>query len=582
MKVLINSNEEHCSGCNRCIRVCPIEGANTVYESDGRVKVKITKHRCIACGACIAACTHKVRDYDDDTEQFLNDLKNGVQISMFAAPANRTNGYDITYAGRLIAWLKKLGVRKVYDVSLGADICTWAHIRYIQQYHPRSVITQPCPAIVNYVLMHNHDLIKHLSPIHSPMLCTAVYMKKYCGVNDRIAALSPCIAKTHEFEATGLVQYNVTLKKLYEYIERNGIKLPGESANFDHPEAELGCLYSMPGGLKENVEYYLGKALRIDQCEGQSVVYKALHEFAEQRDMDLPDIFDVLNCPEGCNLGTGCIHNRNRFQAAAVMDARRKSVTAEFDRVKMEELYAEYDKKLRLNDFIRKYTPINLKIHNVTEAQIEKAFQDLSKETHEQRTIDCAACGSNTCYDMAHKIAQGYNIPKNCIHKIRTDVSRSHSKVYKLQVESLSDITQLLQQMTNIKELSEDIEKSITDVNQAIEQYDKMSKDIDSIASNINIISVNASIEAARAGQHGKAFAIIAEEIRKLAGNSHETVSKTTEVSSQAVKSVKKINEKIANITGEIYSSHNGINSIHSKIGTILNEEDTQVYEFSE
>jgi len=582
MRKLINNNEELCTGCNRCIRVCPVEGANTVYDKNGHVKVKINEQRCISCGACIAACTHNVRDYEDDTERFLSDLRNGVPISMFAAPANRANGEDVTYAGRIITWLKNLGVRKVYDVSLGADICTWAHIRYIQKNSPKSVITQPCPAIVSYVLIHNHNLIKYLSPIHSPMLCTAVYMKKYCGVTDRIAALSPCIAKTHEFEDTSYVHYNVTLKKLYDYIEKNGIRLPREETGFDHPASELGCLYSMPGGLKENVEFYLGKALRIDQCEGQSVVYNALKEFGEQREFDLPPIFDVLNCPEGCNLGTGCRHNRNRFQASAIMEANRKKTMEHCDKAEIEKVYAEYDTTLRLSDFIRRYTPVNIKQPAATEAQIEKAFADLGKETYEQRNIDCAACGSNSCYDMAHKIALGFNMPKNCIHKIRNDISKSHNKVYKLQKDSLADITELLQEITDIRKLSDDIVNSIVSVNEAIKQYDKMSRDIDFIASHINIISVNASIEAARAGQHGKSFAIIADEIRSLAGSSHKTVAQTAEISDEASKSAAVINDKIANISGEINKAHNGINSIHKKISSIMVEEGKDIYEYNE
>jgi len=58
---------------------------------------------------------------------------------------------------------------------------------------------------VNYILMHKNELLKHLSPVHSPMLCTAVYMQKYEKVGTKIAALSPCVAKAHEFEATGIV-----------------------------------------------------------------------------------------------------------------------------------------------------------------------------------------------------------------------------------------------------------------------------------------------------------------------------------------------------------------------------------------
>ena len=125
MRDLINSDQSTCVGCNRCTRVCPIEGASVAYSEDGKVKVAVDNSRCIACGGCIDACHHNVRDYNDDTERFLNDLRSGVQISMFMAPANRTYGENW---GGLLTWLRQMGVRKIYDVSLGADICTWAHL----------------------------------------------------------------------------------------------------------------------------------------------------------------------------------------------------------------------------------------------------------------------------------------------------------------------------------------------------------------------------------------------------------------------------------------------------------------------
>ena len=265
MRKLITNNEENCVGCNRCIRACPIEGANIVKAVDGKFKVLVDNDRCVSCGACIDMCHHSVRDYVDDTERFLSDLRNGVAISMLVAPAVNVYGDD---ALRLLTWLRKLGVKKMFDVSLGADICTWAHIRAVQKGGLKPIITQPCPVIVDYVQMYQHDLIKHLSPVHSPMLCTAIYMKNYAKISENIAALSPCIAKAHEFDATGKVKYNVTLKKLMKYIEENNIILPSEISGYDHPDAALGLLYPMPGGLKENLEFFFGKDLRIDQSEG--------------------------------------------------------------------------------------------------------------------------------------------------------------------------------------------------------------------------------------------------------------------------------------------------------------------------
>ena len=562
MRSLITNNTQSCVGCNRCIRVCPVEGANIAYSEENQIKVKVDNARCIVCGACITACQHDSRDYYDDTSRFLADLQQGVPISMFAAPANRANGENW---GRLLTWLRKKGVRKIYDVSLGADICTWGHIRYIQREKPISIITQPCPAIVNFILIHKHDLLPYLSPIHSPMLCTAIFMKKYENIGDKIAALSPCIAKTNEFEATQYVEYNVTLKKLYEYINSHNIELPLQETAFDHAESSLGRLYSMPGGLKENVELYLGKALRVDKSEGQSVVYDALKLFSDKHGEDAPAIFDVLNCPEGCNLGTGCAHERDIFEINAIMDTERKNVLGNSSAEDFEALYVEYDRILHLRDFIRRYMPQHIQHITVTEEQLEHALQRLGKVTEVERKFDCSACGCDTCLDMAKRIACGLNIPENCIQKERNDIRKEHSTVLELSGENLRNIEEMLNDISVIKGLSGSIIESISGVNLAIEKYSKMAAEIEGIASHINIISLNASIEAARAGQHGKVFAVVADEIRKLAQTSKDVVSDAERVTEQAASSIKSINGMVDSINSEVEKSFQNITNISEK-----------------
>ena len=560
MRNLILSDEAACIGCNRCVRVCPMEGASVAYEDDKNIKIKINSDRCIACGACIWACRHEVRNYEDDTERFLDDLRSGVPISMFAAPAYRAGTIE---GEQILAWLRKMGVRKIYDVSLGADICTWAHVRYIQKEKPKSVITQPCPAIVNYILSFKQELIKYLSPVHSPMLCTAIYMKKYCNVNDKIAALSPCIAKAHEFDETGHVHYNVTLKKLYEYIRNHNIHLPSEPFEFDHAEASLGRLYSMPGGLKENVEHALGKQLRIDQAEGTDIVYKALSSFAEQNESDLPDIFDVLNCIEGCNIGTGCTHERSRFQVSAIMDENRKMVTSEDELADYGELYKKYDEILRLDDFLRKYTPRKTQSFVATEAQIEEAFIELGKLDDAKRKYDCMACGSDSCYEMARKIVFGVDIPSNCVQKEKDVIHADHAKIMSLSEANLENIDKILKDIAEIKGLSDEIISSAESVSDAIKQYRKMSKDVTSIAQQVNILAINATIEAARAGEHGKAFAVVAQEVKSLADKSRDTVSQTEEISSKASNAVVEINGRIENISNAILQAHTEITDVY-------------------
>ena len=74
MHELIKNDIATCVGCNRCIRFCPVEGANIAYSEGDEIKVKIDNNQCIACGACIDACQHGSRDYFDDTERFWSDL----------------------------------------------------------------------------------------------------------------------------------------------------------------------------------------------------------------------------------------------------------------------------------------------------------------------------------------------------------------------------------------------------------------------------------------------------------------------------------------------------------------------------
>ena len=321
MNTVIDSKNDLCVGCNRCVRECPMELANLTFQDEtGCIKVKIDHEKCISCGRCVSACKHEARFYLDDTELFLRDLEKGTSVTLIVAPSIRTNIPDYK---KLFTYLRNLGVKNIYDVSLGADICIWGYVRYMENNPLKRLITQPCPVIVSYCEMYNHDLLEWLSPVHSPMACLSIYLKEYLGVKNRIAALSPCVAKANEHRDTGLSQYNVTFEKLLEYIKNNNIELPSEETDFDDNDSGLGSLFPIPGGLKENIDYFTGEELYVLKSEGFSV-YDKLDKFAVSPEDILPDVFDVLNCEEGCNIGPASTHDKTVFEIDNTMNDLRK------------------------------------------------------------------------------------------------------------------------------------------------------------------------------------------------------------------------------------------------------------------
>ena len=422
---IIKTENDLCTGCNRCVRRCPMETANITYQDEaGNIKVKIDLNKCIACGRCVSACKHNARYFSDDLSRFFADLAAGIPISVMAAPSIKTN---ILEYKKLFTYLKRLGVKNIYDVSLGADICIWAHVRYIEKNGMSPMITQPCPAIVTYCEIYRHDLLGKLSPIHSPMACASIYMKEYKGVKDKIAVISPCMAKTNEFADTGLADYNLTFSKLLEYIKDNNIILPDEETQFDNDESGLGSLFPTPGGLKENIEYFTGKNYHIAKAEGFDV-YEKLEQYSRTPEYFLPDIFDVLNCTEGCNIGSAYSQERNLFEIDKTMSDTRKKVTEKDRAEHYKSVYKTYDDTLDVSRFIRKYKTISTPLPLINELDIEKSFRLLGKTTHEKKHVDCGACGSETCRDMARKIALGVNIASNCIVKSKDDAKTEHKE----------------------------------------------------------------------------------------------------------------------------------------------------------
>ena len=536
---VIYANKDNCKGCSNCIRGCPTIGANVaVRNSDtSHSVIGIDDRHCIQCGTCINTCTHKIRRYHDDSDDFFAALKGGKKISVLAAPAFLLN-YTKEYK-RILGWLKKQGVNRIYSVSFGADITTWAYLKYIRENNALGMISQPCPSIVSYIEKHEHKLIEKIIPIQSPMMCTAIYLKKYMGVTDELAFISPCIGKKIEIESPrgkGLVKYNVTFVKLMEEVKKSGGRLYSMPESGDEIEYGLGSLYPVPGGLKENIEFYLGEDAFVVQVEGEHHVYEEISRMPVWlKELGTkPVIVDALNCRRGCSYGTAA-GNKNHMNHAMSLDAhnlrRRMAKKIGTPGQRLADLN-EHFKDLKLQDFMCSYEKTPVSTNDVPRDMLEAAFGKLEKKTQDEKELDCNACGYTSCKNMAKAIALGINHEDNCqeytkakldekmaYHQEAIDLVREMSKLMheleKDNVKISGDATNIKEDVDNANELCSKMEETLNQLKKDFSLIHATDREIINIARSTNLISINASIEAAHSGEKG--FAVIASEVKDLA-----------------------------------------------------------------
>ncbi len=423
---------DNCIGCNKCVRICTSPGASVSNLIAGKTVIGINRERCIACGACFEICDHDARNYHDDTERFFADLETsskeeGEGISLLVAPSFAASFPELS--PRVLGGLKKLGIRRIIPVSLGADICTWAYLKCIREKGLYGKISTPCPVVVGYVERCLPELIPALMPVLSPMLCTAVYCRKVLGIQDRFVFIGPCIAKRLEMDAhPGLVEYNVTFERLLERFKEK--ELYGEPANCDM-DFGLGSYYPAPGGLEDNVKWFLGDDLPVWTVSGKRYIYRWLENEKQRFSEEDPGfaLVDALNCYGGCVEGNthspgkkhgavGGISQLNRIRRERKSEDPASPWNPELT---PEERLENLDRQfagLSLEDYLCEFRDLHvgLEIKVPTPREEEDIWLSMYKPTDRTRSINCAACGYESCREMMLAIHNGFNTRFNCIY----------------------------------------------------------------------------------------------------------------------------------------------------------------------
>lgn len=164
----------------------------------------------------------------------------------------------------------------------------------------------------------------------------------------------------------------------------------------------------------------------------------------------------------------------------------------------------------------------------------------------------------------------GFPIASHCIPVINPSTNNVVGTInFAVSMEKQSTVTEMVNELQEFSQglvsSSEELESTtqelsstrgrmdvlVNETQEGIKYMDDIIKYIKSVADTTNLLGLNAAIEASRAGEQGKGFNVIAEEIRKLAANSKNS---TTQINEALVKMKENINN-ILEVFNELSST---------------------------
>ncbi len=212
---------------------------------------------------------------------------------------------------------------------------------------------------------------------------------------------------------------------------------------------------------------------------------------------------------------------------------------------------------------------------------IEQAADQLERTSASLGTqVNLVAGASDELAGMATEQAASLEQTSSALEQV-TSMSRQNADNVQRTNEETS---QVVRQIEDGAVAVSDMGKAMSEIDDSAEKIGQIIRTIEEIAFQTNLLALNAAVEAARAGEAGKGFAVVADEVRNLAQRSAQAAQETTSLITSTVERVRRggeISTRLGNLFKQIEGSAHNVGALVDEITTAINEQSQGVDQIS-